>query len=379
MPSLRRPAAALTAVGALALAYVLGVATPRSGSTPEPRAASVLDSAAALLSTRALTPVGRQALDRAAVQGMLLALDDRWAGYYPPAQLTAFTDSLEGRFTGVGLFLRPGSGSSLEVGSVTAHTSAARAGVRPGDRLVAVDGGAPKGLAQAAALLRGPAGSSVRLRLARGATARTLVLRRQQFATVPVATSRLPGATVIRVESFTRGVGRQVRDRVRAPHSASLVLDLRGNPGGLLDEAVEVASAFLSGGAVVSYDRRGEGTRTLSAVGSADTTTPLVVLVDGGTASAAEVVAGALQDRGRAVIVGARTFGKGSVQEAQQLPDGSVLEITVGHYRTPAGHDLDGRGVQPDIEIASGAAAGVAERRAQDVLLGLRASLPGAS
>jgi carboxyl-terminal processing protease len=154
-----------------------------------------------------------------------------------------------------------------------------------------------------------------------------------------------------------------------------VVLDLRGNPGGLLDEAVEVASAFLDGGPVVSYERRGSGVQTLDAIGTGDTVTPVAVLVDGGTASAAEVVAAALQDRNRAVVVGARTFGKGSVQEPSTLSDGSALELTVGKYRTPAGRMIDGVGVTPDVAVDPAAAGDIAEARAVEVLGGLVAAL----
>jgi len=152
------------------------------------------------------------------------------------------------------------------------------------------------------------------------------------------------------------------------------VLDLRGNPGGLLTEAVEVASAFLDGGAVVSYEKRGEPVRHLDAVGDGDTSVPLVVIVDSGTASAAEVVAGALQDRNRAVIVGTTTYGKGSVQEPHQLSDGSAIELTVGRYLTPSGRSLDGVGIEPDVEVSSRLGAATAEQRALEVLRGLVAA-----
>jgi carboxyl-terminal processing protease len=125
----------------------------------------------------------------------------------------------------------------------------------------------------------------------------------------------------------------------------------------------------------VTYDRRGEAPRTLSALGEGDVSTPVVVLVDSGTASAAEVVAAALQDRNRAVIVGSRTFGKGSVQEPTRLSDGSAIELTVGRYRTPGGRVIDGTGVEPDVEAPPGSPPAVAERRAAEVLSGLLAAL----
>jgi hypothetical protein len=175
------------------------------------------------------------------------------------------------------------------------------------------------------------------------------------------------------VPTFTRGTGRQVRQAVaelRERHATGIVLDLRHNAGGLLSESVETTSAFLGGGHVVTYTRRDERPQRLDALGRGDTSTPLVVLVDGGTASGAEVVAGALQDRGRAVIVGSRTFGKGSVQEPHRLSDGSSLALTVARYTLPSGRSIEGVGIEPDIAVLSpGAMVG----RALEVLIGLRA------
>jgi carboxyl-terminal processing protease len=161
-----------------------------------------------------------------------------------------------------------------------------------------------------------------------------------------------------------------------AAFAGGVVLDLRGNPGGLLDEAVEVASVFLDGGPVVSYEQRNAPDHVLNAVGDGDTTTPLVVLVDGGTASAAEVVAAALQDRNRAVVVGSRTYGKGSVQEPIELPDGSAIEFTIGRYLTPTGRVIDGRGIEPDVLIDVASEPEIAEQRALEVLRGLTAAIP---
>jgi carboxyl-terminal processing protease len=161
--------------------------------------------------------------------------------------------------------------------------------------------------------------------------------------------------------------------QARAAGAVGIVLDLRDDPGGLLDEAVGTASVFLDGGPVVSYVRRGQPDRRMDATAGGDATTPLVVLINGGTASAAEVVAGALQDRGRAVLVGSQSFGKGSVQEPSRLPDGSGVELTVGHYVTPSGRSLDGVGIDPDIEVPAGAAPSVADDQAVEVLHGLLA------
>ena len=187
---------------------------------------------------------------------------------------------------------------------------------------------------------------------------------------------------LIRVGAFTRGTGRVVRAAVtgRSPSgrpTGGVLLDLRGNPGGLLDEAVQTASAFLAGGPVVTYEPRGRPVQRRTVTEPGDAATPLVVLVDAGTASAAEIVAGSLRDRDRAVIVGSRTYGKGSVQEPVELADGSVIELTVGRYRTPGGRNLDGVGIEPDVAVSADRPPAVAERRARTVLRGLHATLPG--
>ncbi|MFJ1804595.1 MULTISPECIES: S41 family peptidase [unclassified Streptomyces] len=299
---------------------------------------------------------------------------DRWAAVYSEGEYEEFEESLDGRYTGVGLEARRERGGRIEVTKVQSGSPAAAAGVHAGDRLRTVDGRSVDGLpvTDVVSLLRGdatdaPAGTTVRLGLERGTRAWTETLRRALLSTDSVTVHRLSdGTTVITVAAFTKGVGDSVRSAVRrAPAGAGIVLDLRGNSGGLVTEAVSTASAFLDGGLVATYDVDGDQ-RALHAEGGGDTTSPLVALVDGGTMSAAELLTGALQDRGRAVVVGTRTFGKGSVQMPSRLPDGSVAELTVGHYRTPSGHGVDGRGITPDLEADDGAL-----ERAETVLSGL--------
>lgn len=386
MPSPRRAlrAAAVTAV--VALAYTAGVVTGVAGSRTQPSDQGVIDEAAARIADRAERPVARQQLERAAVEGMLKSLGDKWSSYYQPGDFASFQDSLEGRYSGVGLWLRPtATGGGVEVGSVAAGSPAAAGGAQAGDRLVSVDGVAvpADGLAavsDAAARLRGRPGSTVSVVVARDGEQETLRMVRRDFGTEDVTLTRLRGGvTIVRVAAFSRGVGREVRQGLAADpsaHARGIVLDLRDDPGGLLDEAVELASVFLDGGPIVSYERRGQPAQTLSALTRGDTATPLVVLVDHGTASASEIVAAALQDRSRAVVVGSRTFGKGSVQEPTKLSDGSAIELTVGRYLTPSGRSLDGVGIDPDVLVPEGQAA-LAEQRALDVLSGLLAALGG--
>ncbi|MFF7865877.1 S41 family peptidase [Streptomyces qaidamensis] len=372
-----RRGAALTLVFASVL--VAGAAT---GALPQGQGKSAPDEA------RSAGPAGRHAdVARAAEEAMadgkspvqaakraVSRSGDRWAAVYSRGEYEEFEESLDGQYTGVGLWARSDRDGRVEVTKVRAGSPAATAGIRPGDLLRSVDGERTDGrpVTEVVSLLRGdatdaPVGTAVRLGLERGARAWTETLRRAQLSTDSVTVRELDGrVTVIKVASFTKDSGHQVREAVRqSPPGAGIVLDLRGNSGGLVGEAVTAASAFLDGGLVATYDVDGEQ-RALHAEPGGDTTRPLVALVDGGTMSAAELLTGAVQDRGRALVVGSRTFGKGSVQMPSRLPDGSVAELTVGHYRTPSGRGVDGRGITPDLETGEDALP-----RAQAVLRGL--------
>jgi carboxyl-terminal processing protease len=227
-----------------------------------------------------------------------------------------------------------------------------------------------------AASLRGEAGTSVALVVTgTSGVTETVTLRRVDLPSTPVTTDLLaPGVVRIRIATFSAGVAAQVAKAhaaALASGAKAIVLDLRGNPGGLLDEAVDTASVFLDGGTVVDLQGRAVPETTLKAALGGDTRTPLAVLIDGGTASAAEVLTGALADRGRAVVVGSRSFGKGSVQQTTTLSDGSVLELTVATYRTPNGHTVEGVGIAPDVQIDPAASPTVVSDRAVALLQAL--------
>ncbi|WKX09602.1 S41 family peptidase [Streptomyces sp. NL15-2K] len=299
---------------------------------------------------------------------------DRWGAVYSQGEYEEFEEALDGEYTGVGLWARRERDGRIEVSKVASGSPAAAAGIHEGDRLRSVDGEKVDGrpVTEVVSLLRGDAtdaaaGTAVRLGLERGTRAWSETVRRARLSTDDVTVRTLAGGiTVIRIGAFTKGSGDMVRAAVRqAPVGAGIILDLRGNSGGLVTEAVTAASAFLDGGLVATYDVEGEQ-RALHAEPGGDTTRPLVALVDGGTMSAAELLTGALQDRGRTVVVGSRTFGKGSVQMPSRLPDGSVAELTVGHYRTPSGRGVDGRGITPDLDVEQHVV-----ERAETVLSGL--------
>jgi carboxyl-terminal processing protease len=314
---------------------------------------------------------------------------DRWSAFYTPEQYQGFQRQLDGGYVGVGLWVRAEPDGRITVSHVESGSPSARAGIAAGDVLAAVDGTGVTGrpVTDVVARLRGvdptdpddpataPAprpGSLVRLALTRDGRDWTVALHRTALSDHAVTVTH-PAADVTRiaVTSFVHGVGGQVRAALAdGDHRAGVLLDLRGDSGGLVTEAVQVASEFLDGGLVATYDVHGKSYALYASRGG-DTTTPLVVLVDGDTMSAAELLTGALQDRGRAVVVGSRTFGKGSVQLPSTLPDGSVAELTVGHYRTPTGQKVDGRGIQPDLTVPAGQTRQRTEQAALTVLSGL--------
>ncbi|MFH8383082.1 S41 family peptidase [Kitasatospora sp. NPDC018058] len=356
-PRRARQVAALSLVfGAVLLA---GAATGAWGdpSAPSRRASADLAPAAAGLPA---DPAGT-ALSEQQAEHLLAAGGDRWGAYYSAREYAEFSQGLDGRYLGVGLSVGRGEDGVTTVSQVTPAGPAAEAGIAPGDRLLRIDQDQADRLpvTEVVARLRGQGGergvgSEVTLAVRRGdGQVRELRLRRVLLDSQQVTAERLDEADLrITVRAFTSGVAEQVRTALRAPHTG-VVLDLRGNSGGLVDEAVGTAGVFLDGGAVGSYQERGEK-RELTAPSGGDQRTPLVVLVDGGTMSAAELLAGALQDRSRAVVVGSRTFGKGTVQQPSRLADGAVLEMTVGRYYTPAGRSLDGTGLAPDVPAAVG-------------------------
>ncbi|BAG21389.1 MULTISPECIES: S41 family peptidase [Streptomyces] len=373
----------------LTLAFGCALATgAATGSLPRESDSGAGPQTRAVSST--VAPVDRQEIEDAAAEAeadgksakdaaeeVVSRSGDRWGAVYDEREYEEFEQALDGSYTGVGLSARRTGRGDVTVSRVQAGGPADRAGIRAGDRLRTLDGRAvgKRPVAEVVALLRGDGtgaaeGSRVELGLVRDGRGWTETLRRARLTTEAVTVRRLEAgpspAVLVKVAAFTKGAGADVREAVRdAPDGAGILLDLRANSGGLVTEAVVAASAFLDGGLVATYDVRGEQ-QALYADPGGDTDRPVVVLVDGGTMSAAELLTGALQDRGRAVTVGSPTFGKGSVQMPSELPGGSVAELTVGHYRTPAGRSVDGRGITPDV-----VAGERAQQRAETVLSGL--------
>ncbi|WP_329019682.1 S41 family peptidase [Streptomyces sp. NBC_00690] len=369
-----RRGAALTLVFATVLATAAATnALPREGEAEHPRALAVHPAGATVVqeavARAAAEAVAEGKSGAKAAEEVVSRSGDRWGAVYDQQEYEKFQQALDGEYTGVGLWARRSGDGRVEVYKVQPGGPADRAGIRAGDRLHAIDGRVidDRPVTDVVALLRGKDRTTVALGLERAGRDWTRTLTRTTLSTESVTVQKLKGgAVMIKVAAFTRGSGARVREAVRAaPGGAGVLLDLRGNAGGLVTEAVAAASAFLDGGLVATYDMRGKQ-RALHADPGGDTERPVVALVDGGTMSAAELVTGALKDRGRAVTVGSRTFGKGSVQMPSTLPDGSVAELTVGHYRTPSGQSVDGQGITPDLAADEGA-----EEQAQSVLSGL--------
>jgi carboxyl-terminal processing protease len=304
----------------------------------------------------------RDALVDRGIEGAVASLRDPFSHYFDPRTYKRFEQVTNPSFSGIGVTVRPERGGPLVVESVIQGTPAAHAGLRRGDRIVAVNGRSLAGQASSAsiALIKGEPGTKVALTIARDGRRSTQRVERARV-TQPVVAGhivRWRGRRygVVVYTSFTEGSAAQVQvavERLLRGGADGILLDLRGNGGGLLNEAVGVASIFLPDGTIVSTDGRSRARHVYTATGGAiSRSVPLVVLVDRGTASSAEIVTGALQDRHRAEIVGTNTYGKGVFQEIREMPNGGALDLTVGQYFLPSGRNIGGRGVAEGRGIA---------------------------
>jgi carboxyl-terminal processing protease len=344
-----------TAVLAVALATLVAFGTGLA-LRPAPHSStrnSQLRQVRAELVARYYRMLPKAVIAQRSVPALIASLHDRYTTYLTPAEYRAARRAYVGGYSGIGVLVLPGPGGLLV--RRTVKGPARIAGIKPGDMILTVDGANTAGLSfhEAIGRILGRAGSRVSLRVRRHDHTLAFSLVRRRFRLQPVH-ARLDGRIgVIRISAFSRGAARLTTAAVKQlrEHGAtSLVLDLRGDPGGLLSEAVGVASLFLHGGAsIVSLAGAHRPLVILYARPGGPTAIPLAVLVDGGSASASEVVAGALKDHGRATIVGQPTYGKSLVQEVERLPSGGALKLTVARYLTPAGIDISRGGVRPDV------------------------------
>lgn len=298
-----------------------------------------------------------------AIGGMVAALGDANSAFYTPEAFASFIRRTRGdEFVGIGIVLETKDGQAV-IADVLEDSPAAESGLRAGDVVVSVDGQATIGLSldRVSDMIRGAAGSQVVLRIRRqGEQEMTATMVRRRIVQRVVSAKLLPsGIGHLRLTQFTESSSELVARALAGlleQGAKGIVLDLRGNPGGLLEASVNIASHFMERGAVVTLESR-RGATTHSVVPRTPKFSgPLVVVVDRGSASASEVVAGALQDAGIKVI-GTRTYGKGTVQAIYTFPrDQSGLRVTIARYLTPTGRDVEGRGLTPDFEVTTAGA-----------------------
>jgi carboxyl-terminal processing protease len=302
----------------------------------------------------------RQLLDRS-LGAAVRSLDDQFSAYFTPKDYSSFQEATQGQFEGVGMTVEKAP-KGLRVLTVYDGSPAEKGGLRPGDLITEVNGRSIAGASSEAstARIKGPAGTPVTLTVVTGKREREVEMRRAQVD-IPVVAARMVRSgtdTVahVRLAGFTSGAHGEVGDAVRRllrRGADGVVLDLRDNGGGLLNEAVLVSSIFVAEGKIVSTRGRSRPERVYEATGGAiSKDVPVVVLVNRQSASASEIVTGALQDRNRATVVGTRTYGKGVFQEIEQLSNGGALDITVGEYFLPSGRNIGGGGVEKGDGIA---------------------------
>lgn len=305
-------------------------------------------------------PVSAEQLMKSAIRGLLLDLDPHSA-YLQKSDLQSLTDDTSGRYGGLGLEVQVRAGVLTVIAPID-DTPAARAGIQPGDVITRIDGIAVESDNADVAIdrMRGKAGSKVEITVMRaGQPSFDLTLVREVIDVTAVRGRLLaPSFGYVRIAAFQINTATETAKRIAGLIKPGkpldgLVLDLRSNPGGLLDAAVDVSDLFLESGPIVSTRGRVAlaGAEFSANPGDVLKGAPLVILVDGGSASASEIVAGALQDRKRALILGQRTFGKGSVQSVLPLASGEAIKLTTALYYTPSGRSIQAEGIEPDVQL----------------------------
>lgn len=317
----------------------------------------LLDRVRGIIEERALAPSSEESITANAIRGALESLGDPYSAYYDAQQFKELQQDQTGEFFGIGVTLGLNKDSQPVAATVFDKTPAKRAGIKAGDVFTAV-GGVRKArweIEEFVKLVRGPIGTKVTLEITRaGKPPFDVTLTRDRIA-VPNTMTKMHGDVgYVRLMTFNELSAPDVAKAIReldAKGAKGYVLDLRGNPGGLLTSAVEVASLFIEDGVIVRVDERGKQEEEERARGGAITSRPMVVLVDNSSASASEIVAGALKDYGRATVVGVTTYGKGSVQTVLPLGNGGAVKLTIAHYLTPLRKVINKIGVVPDVVV----------------------------
>ncbi|BAY94624.1 MULTISPECIES: carboxyl-terminal processing protease CtpC [unclassified Tolypothrix] len=295
------------------------------------------------------------------IREMLKKLDDPYTRFMDPDEFKNMQVDTSGELTGIGITISQDEKTKqLVVIAPIEDTPAFKAGILSKDEILKIDGKSTQGMDtnQAVSLIRGAAGTKVKLTIRRSGQTKDFEITRARIEIHPVKysqkTSPAGNLGYIRLNQFSANAGKEMQQAIKDLETKKVVgyvLDLRGNPGGLLFSSVEIARMWLDKGTIVStIDRQGEQEREV-ANGRALTDKPMVVLVDKGSASASEILSGALQDNKRATLVGTQTFGKGLVQSVRPLEDGSGLAVTIAKYHTPSGKDINKHGIDPDVKV----------------------------
>jgi carboxyl-terminal processing protease len=292
-------------------------------------------------------------------KGLTRATGDPYTEYLNAQEAEEFNESLTGTFSGIGAELGKRENVIIIVAPISGFP-AEKAGLRPQDVIAEIDGESAYDISvtEAVKKIRGPEGTSVKLKLVRDGTQEVNVEITRQQITIPSVESEILDGNIgyLKVTRFSEDTDRLSREaahKFKQANVRGVVLDLRSNPGGLLDAAVDLSSIWLPRGKVVLEEKRGDTVvKTLTAKGNPILDgVPTVVLINEGSASASEITAGALKDHGAATLLGAKSFGKGSVQQLDQLPGGAVLKVTIARWFTPSGKNIDKEGIEPDVKV----------------------------
>ena len=300
--------------------------------------------------------VDKQKMFYRAIQGMVAGIGDPYTAFLDPAQSKQFNEEIKGQFDGVGIELGL-KNNKLTVISPLDGSPAQSAGIRANDVVDKIDGKASSSMTldEAVDAIRGKKGTEVTLSILRGDTPLEFKLKRTTIKIKSVKWEMKDNIAYLQVTQFideTSGAAQKAAGEIVAKKPKGIILDLRNNPGGYLDGAVDLASLFIKDGVIV-YEEQKDGKKDeLKANGNAKLAgIPLIVLVNEGSASASEIVAGAIQDKKRGVLIGEKTFGKGTVQSFEELKDGSTLRVTIAKWLTPNGRAIHEQGLMPDIEV----------------------------
>lgn len=334
-------------ITSLVFAIGIQVGDSRNSSSVDEAIRSVVESSA--------KDIDRDELERAAIEGVLKASGDEWANYFPREALETFEAQSSNSFTGIGVYLSKSRGGVIKITSIQEGSPAAKSGLAIGDELLEVNGTQVTGasLASTIALIRGDIGQQVDLLVARDEKKVLASIKSGKVQAKSVELTQVSSSVaLVEIASFISGTANEVSEALKsANYKSGVIIDLRNNSGGFVEEAVAVAEQFIGSGIIVSY-KINESEKIFRAVNSNPIKVPVVVIINRNTASSAEILAGAFQDRNRGVVIGERSYGKGSVQELISLDDGSKLELTVALFLTPSGRIIEEVGITPDLAVA---------------------------